>query len=311
MRAIDLFAGWGGFTLGAELAGVRVVWASNHWPLAVDAHAKNHPGAEHVCQDLCQADWRGLPDYDLLLASPECRAYSYAGQPGRSSSERCRQHHASLRSTPWAIVSCAEVTRPRAIVVENVPNFARWPLFSVWCEALRKLGYQLQTRVLRASVHSDTPQRRDRLFVVATRKGAPGVLRLPRNRVEPAFGPCIDWRAGDWRAVSSASAGARRRIRDAIARCGTRCLSQHVTGHKGVGLDEPIRTITTQDQWVVVRGRRYRPLTVRETARAMGFPDTYRWPAHAGRREAIVGLGNAVPPDMARRVIERVAGVAS
>lgn len=43
MKAIDLFAGWGGFTLGAEQAGATVVWAGNHWPLAVEAHAQNHP----------------------------------------------------------------------------------------------------------------------------------------------------------------------------------------------------------------------------------------------------------------------------
>ena len=43
VRAVDLFAGWGGFTAGAEMAGAEVVFAANHWKLAVDAHALNHP----------------------------------------------------------------------------------------------------------------------------------------------------------------------------------------------------------------------------------------------------------------------------
>ena len=34
MKAIDLFAGAGGFTTGAELAGARVIWAANHWRAA-------------------------------------------------------------------------------------------------------------------------------------------------------------------------------------------------------------------------------------------------------------------------------------
>lgn len=69
-RAVDLFAGWGGFTEGAErVPGVEVLWAANHWPLAVEAHALNHPGTAHSCQDLQQADWTQLPDYELLLAS--------------------------------------------------------------------------------------------------------------------------------------------------------------------------------------------------------------------------------------------------
>ena len=51
-RAIDLFAGAGGFTLGATRAGVDVVWAANHWKDAVAVHANNHPTIAHECQDL-------------------------------------------------------------------------------------------------------------------------------------------------------------------------------------------------------------------------------------------------------------------
>ncbi|MFD2271784.1 DNA cytosine methyltransferase [Undibacterium arcticum] len=57
MNAIDLFAGAGGFSTGAQMAGCNVVWAANHWQQAVDTHAANHPDAQHVCQDLHQANW--------------------------------------------------------------------------------------------------------------------------------------------------------------------------------------------------------------------------------------------------------------
>lgn len=87
---------------------------------------------------------------------------------------------------------------------------------------------------------------------------------------------------------------------------GRRFLTQHVTGHPGVPLDEPIRTITTKDQWALVDGDIYRPLTVRETARAMGFPDSYRWPDGSSRRDCMTGLGNAVCPPVAKALIERV-----
>ena len=75
MRAIDLFAGAGGFSTGATMAGVQVVWAGNHWPLAVEYHAANHPDAEHACQDLHQARWDDVPGHDLLLASPCCQGH--------------------------------------------------------------------------------------------------------------------------------------------------------------------------------------------------------------------------------------------
>lgn len=78
MKAVDLFAGAGGFSTGARMAGARVLWAANHWPLAVQWHAANHPETEHACQDLQQADFREAPAHDLLLASPACQGHSPA-----------------------------------------------------------------------------------------------------------------------------------------------------------------------------------------------------------------------------------------
>src|SRR5690606_22640107 len=66
MKAIDLFAGAGGFSTGAAMAGCEVAWAANHWPEAVRWHAANHPDAEHVCQDLHQARWEDVPAHDLM-----------------------------------------------------------------------------------------------------------------------------------------------------------------------------------------------------------------------------------------------------
>ena len=83
-----------------------------------------------------------------------------------------------------------------------------------------------------------------------------------------------------------------------------------VTGHPGVPLDEAIRTITTKDQWCVVDGDRYRPLTLREYARAQGFGDHYGWPDGTPRAEVVKGIGNAMPPPMARDLVKLVAEAA-
>lgn len=304
MKAVDLFAGWGGFTIAAEQAGVEVVWAANHWPLAVEAHRLNHPRTLHACQDLRQADWTALPAFDLLLASPACQGHSFA------SNSRRRPIHDAMRATAWAVVDCADVTEPRGLLVENVPSFLRWRLYPQWRAALEALGYQLAELLVTASRHG-TPQRRTRLFIAGTRRSPRSFLDLHdmahRTTSELPFGPCVEWETGDWRPRTEAGAGAQLRMARAVSNHGPRCLSQHVTGHPGVGLDEPIRTITTADQWVVVDGDRYRPLTVRETARAMGFPDSYSWPDGSKRREQIVGLGNAVCPPPARKLVDRLA----
>lgn len=302
MKAADLFGGYGGFQLGAILAGVDVVYAANHDPLCVRTSKAANPSAEHVCQDLRQADWTTLPAFDLLLASPACQGHSRGSQPRR------RRYHDAMRATAWAVVDCAEVTRPSAVIVENVPSFVEWELFPLWREAWRLLGYHFSERVLTAT-RFGVPQRRDRWFATCTRK--PGAIELPTGapEVEPAFEPLIDWAAPGWRRRRKASPGAQRRMNDGEARCGRRFLSQHTTGHKGVPLSEPIRTITTKDQWVLVDGDCYRPLTMREYARGMDFPDSFRLPA-AARSVVVRGLGNAVPRRMAAAVIAATARAA-
>ena len=304
MKAIDLFAGWGGFTAGAHAAGVDVVWAANHWPLAVRAHAANHPKTRHVCQDLRQADWSALPQHDLLLASPACQGHSQAAQPSRARSDGTRRHHDKLRATAWAVVDCVEVCHPRAFVVENVPDFQNWNKYDLWLESLRREGYQVSEHRLVAS-RLGVPQRRDRLFVVGLLGYRPLRLPQPRGR-EPGFGRCVQWRQGEWRAIASVRhPNAKRRLLAAAKTFG-RAMVQHVSHHNGLPLSEPIRTITTKDQWAVVDGPRYRPLTIRENARAMGFPDRYRWPDDATRRETIAGLGNAVCPPVASWLLRHV-----
>lgn len=77
MRAIDLFAGSGLFSRGAEDAGITIVWAGNHWKVATDCYAANHAIAA-ACQDLHQQDWTQVPPHDLLIASPACTGHTPA-----------------------------------------------------------------------------------------------------------------------------------------------------------------------------------------------------------------------------------------
>jgi len=299
VRAVDCFAGWGGFTTGAFDAGVEVVWAADHWPVAVEVHQLNHPGVVHVCEDLRATDWAALPDFDLLLASPACQGHSTASQPRR------RSYHDTMRATAWSVVDCAEITTPKAIIVENVPAFTRWKMFPQWAGALEALGYTLDVRQLTAS-RFGVPQRRRRLVVIATR--GVRVRQLPGTPTEPAFAPCLE--PDDthrWLAVADAPAGVQARIARSTARHGPRFLTQHTTDHTGTPLHEPIRTITTApSHWNLVDGDRYRPLSPRELARGMGFPDSYTWPA-LPTATITKGLGNAIPPPLAATVIAAVA----
>lgn len=300
MKIIDLFCGFGGFSQGAKAAGCDVVWAGDFWDRAIETHLLNHPDAAHVHADLLDYDWGKIPKYDIMIGSPECKFYSTASQPKRSG---CKLNS---QLCPWAVVDCAEETGPLAFIVENVPQIVQWGRYGKWKGMLEKLGYHVQEHVLSAH-HFGVPQKRARVFIVGTKRS----VHLSFNKLPThGFGPLIDWDIGSWRDIRAARPRAQERILAAQKRWGERFLIQHVTGHKGLPLSEPIRTITTQDQWAVVRGDKYRSLTARETARGMGFDDDYLWDRKMSKREAVTGFGNAVCPPVAemliRKVIERV-----
>ena len=298
MRAVDLFAGLGGFTTGARMAGCTVTWAANHWPLAVQYHAANHPETEHACQDLQQADFREAPAHDLLLASPACQGHS----PARGKE---RPHHDAQRATAWAVVTCAEVHRPAAVIVENVPAYAAWILYPAWCAAMHALGYALAPMVLDAA-DSGVPQHRRRLFVVATRSKHPIVLDLPRREHVPAAA-CIDFAAGSWSPIHRKGRSPRTlsRIEAGRRAFGSRFLAPFYgsgSGTTGRSLDRPIGTLTTRARWALIDGDRMRMVRAVEGRALMGFPADYMLPANEAQAWHLIG--NAVAPVQACDVID-------
>lgn len=304
MKAIDLFAGAGGFSTGAVMADCDVVWAANHWPDAVEWHSKNHPGAIHICQDLHQADWSQVPAHDLMLASPCCQGHSKA----RGKTKGNAQHDAS-RSTAWAVVSAAEYHRPPIAIVENVPEFLDWQLYRPWELAMNALGYAVSPHVIDAA-DLGAPQNRIRMFVVLTQSKAPLKLDLPKLAHQPAGG-FIDWHAPNWQPIDKPGRAkpTLERVRHGRKHHGARFLISYYGNTKtGRCLDRPIGTITTRDRWAVIDGDRMRMLNRWECRAAMSFPDSYKLPGN--HRLAVHLLGNAVCPTPVRHIIEAVKDAA-
>lgn len=299
MRAIDLFAGLGGFSLGARMAGIEVVWAANHWASAVQFHAANHPGTVHACQDLHQADWYALPGFDIALASPACQGHS------RARGKDLPKHDAD-RATALAVVAMAEAKRPMAIVVENVPEFRDWPMFAWWLDGFKRLGYSHSMMVLDAADHG-VPQHRERLFIVFTLSQSPLQIerwlasqdRIAFRRIQsatPAMTP-----------VRGLCRNTRERVKAGRKVHGDEFLVAYYGNEKGGrSLDRPIGTITTHDRWALVQGDRLRMIEVDEARAAMGFPKDYKLPSQ--KRLAMHLLGNAVPPPLAAEVLDAVRG---
>lgn len=303
--AIDLFAGLGGFTEGARLAGVNVIWAANHWPAAVQTHAENHPTAAHICQDLHQANWTHVPRHDLLLASPACQGHTFAR--GKE-----RPHHDATRSTAWAVISALETHRPPLAIIENVPEFERWTLFPAWRAAAHALGYSL-TLIKRNAADHGVPQERVRLFVILTRSAHAITIKL-EDRPHVGFDSVVDWSAPKWSQIDKPgrAPATLARIENGRRRFGRRFIMPYYgsgSGLTGRCLSRPIGTITTKERWALVDGDRMRMINAQECLGGMGFRSSYKLPAPAGmtpsqaNKLGIFMLGNAVCPPQAEDVI--------
>ena len=291
---VDLFAGAGGFSEGAKMAGCQVAWAANHWELAVKYHAANHPGTDHKCQDLHQADWSEVPEHDILLASPACQGHSRAR--GRE-----RPHHDAQRATAWAVVSCCEYRRPPFVVVENVREFLSWSLYPSWADALQRLGYTLTPHVIDAADHG-VPQNRRRVFIVCALDDVD--LRLPQRQHVPARA-VIDLDGYRWSKINKPGRSpttlwkidnGRRDHGDLFV------MPFYGNTHTGRSMERPLGTVTTRDRWAVIHGDKMRMLQPAELRAAMGFPASYQLPPN--KREAVHLMGNAVCPPVARDIID-------
>lgn len=188
---VDSFAGGGGASTGIEMALNRSPdIAINHDATALAMHEVNHPATRHLPHSIWKVDpldvCAGRP-VGLLWASPDCKHFSKAkgGKPVEK----------SIRDLAWVVVRWAYQVSPRVIILENVEEFQTWgPLaddgrpcpdrkgatFRKWVGELKKLGYKVEHRELRACDYG-APTIRKRLFLIARRDGEPIVWPGPTH----------------------------------------------------------------------------------------------------------------------------------
>ena len=309
MRAIDLFCGAGGSSLGAAAAGVEIVAGFDVWPVAGSVYRANFPRARFYLCDLAaldESDIRVIRDdlgpVDLLLASPPCTDHS----PARGA----RPPSAGL-DLPWCVWAFAWVFLPRRIVVENVVQMRRWHGYRALLHALMRLGYRVCVRILDAADFG-VPQRRKRLYVVCDREADPPEI-APRTAHRPAR-DVIDLGVGvykplyaPWRARATIER-VERALR-VLGRDATFLSVYYGSGPQWQTLDAPLRTITTRGHFALVRlgrgGHEMRMLQVDELRAAMGFPARFDF-GGCTRTDTMRLLGNAVCPPVMQAIVEEL-----
>ncbi|MBU2948303.1 DNA (cytosine-5-)-methyltransferase [Zobellia uliginosa] len=194
LKAIELFAGVGGFRLGLEKIGkYKVVW-SNQWEPSTKAqHASlvyeaNFGKENHSNQDIAEVPTDTIPDADVLVGGFPCQDYSVATTLHNSKGLIGKK--GVLWWTIHRILS-EKKNPPKYLFLENVDRLLKSPSaqrgrdFAIMLKSLDDLGYAVEWRVINAADYG-MPQRRRRIFFLGYHKSTP--LYKSLKKANPA-----DW----------------------------------------------------------------------------------------------------------------------
>lgn len=222
------------------------------------------------------------------------------------------------------------------ITLENVEEFLTWgpidgngqPIksqagetFRAWVKSLRRLGYQVSWKLLRACDYG-VPTTRKRLFVVARRDGAdvvwpkathgvPGSSEVQAGKLRPwhTAAQCIDWNIPGkdiYRRQTPLAEKTMARIETGLKKFpGAFFVKYYGNERGGISIDQPLHTITSKDRMGLVERQgnniTLRMLSPRELYRAQGFPDEYiieDMPdgKKLSKSKQVRMCGNSVPP---------------
>lgn len=321
-RFVDLFCGAGGATEGMKQAGFTLIRACDIDPVCVETYSANHGLGTASVSDLIQAD-PTCPWYspaDVLWASPPCTHHSrgYAKRKDYSVFDRLAKgmppQDAELdpeNAAMFVVPKFAAAHRYPYVVVENVPEVQKWPLFSIWVEQMRDLGYEHLPQILNAAkVEYPVPQTRLRYFGIFKQQGFPAPKPVPQSSRVPGVGTILEPDMGGVITLRDRPLAetTMTRIRNTVEAFpdSTRWVVPYYTGRKkGGSISLPVGTLTKRIRHCVITktdaGLCFRMLALREQARLMGFHDDYQF-AKQGKVLAEHQIGNAVCVNVARAV---------
>lgn len=323
VRAIDLYAGIGGWSLGLRLAGVDVVKSYEWWQAAVDTHNGNHGGAL-VPTDVRLLKLEDMPDeIDLVVGSPPCTEFSYSNRGGSGNLDE------GLKDL-IKFLEIVEYLQPTYWVLENVPRVAgvlRRGLTDSKHPLYRFRNLEPQIEVVDFSDYG-TPQSRRRCIAG----------KIPFNLVEAYRSQLVKRTLGDvvkaigssgrvvdpvWGCDLSEGQVSERESEPILNAEELRMNREAKTYHPVYNdmafpdvLNAPARTVTAtctrvSRESIVIEDEvsgKFRRLSIRERACLQGFPITYQFYAKSFATKATM-VGNAIPPTYTYLLAQAALGV--
>jgi DNA (cytosine-5)-methyltransferase 1 len=333
---MDLFAGCGGMTRGFHDSGrFRSVFAVEFDLDAAATYSANFPEVE--MRPIPIEEVEAFPSADVVIGGPPCQGFSPLNRNMIGFERRGLWRH---------YLRALEQSHASAFVMENVPELLKSAEYEEFKKRAERLGYRVEGLILNAAEFG-VPQRRRRAIVIGVKAGSvpwpaethgdPEALplgRVPwrtfRDAVEglPLRPNGRDWHVGRnprpesirrYKAVPR-DGGNRFQMQRNLDRAGfaelvPACWRNKPTGTTDVfgrlWWDRPAYTIRTEfykpEKGRYLHPSAHRPITIREAARCMSFPDDFVLPADQPMTSVARQVGNAVPPLLAHRLAEALA----
>lgn len=198
MKYLDLFAGYGGFSLGIKQAhenlrsiqqniskGSTILHDSKNklqqWECvgfseidkyAIQVYKKHFPKHKNY-EDITKINPAELPDFDLLCGGFPCQAFSIAGK---------RAGFEDTRGTLiYDVFRIIKEKHPKLVLLENVKGLLSHDngrTFKTIITSLAELGYAVEWQVLNAK-NFGVPQNRERVFIIGHLGGFGGRQVFP------------------------------------------------------------------------------------------------------------------------------------
>jgi DNA (cytosine-5)-methyltransferase 1 len=164
LKAVELFAGIGGFRLGMANANIETIWANDINELSCQVYESNFGKDSLVLGDINKIPISDIPNHHILTAGFPCQPFSPAGK--KLGVRDC------VRGTLFErIVEIIDKKQPKYFFLENVKRLLTMENgyhFRVILNALSELDYFIEWRII-SPISFGIPQNRDRIFIFGTK----------------------------------------------------------------------------------------------------------------------------------------------
>ncbi|WYZ39281.1 hypothetical protein EsH8_III_001195 [Colletotrichum jinshuiense] len=292
----DSFCGAGGFSRGAERAGLSVKYAVDHWDKACNTYRLNFPDTqlfELSIDELLLTQENVNMRADILHLSPPCQTWSPAHTVAGANDE------ANIAAL-FACRSLVEKVRPRVFTLEQTFGLTKAchrPFFCSLIGGFTEFGYSVAWKVVSLQ-NWGLPQKRERLIMIGACPGE----KLPPF---PAETHSENGSGGLSKHVTIRQALAKIKETSTFHNPQEEMKDNIPLGSVASNPDQILRRCMTCSGGQNIHWSKTRGYTIREFASLQGFPVWHQF-AEAPKSALKKQIGNAFPASVVRLLCEHL-----